>query len=496
MTGRLRWLLAIPVPLLLFGCGTAQGPTALDGATPSVSSSALRADNWRQRVSQLHGNDLSAPPRYPRDHNFATGNGFRRAGAAAQRVLTNLLARNRLPQTTATIGIYACERTGPHALVPARHIRLCRGILSAIDDEDTLAFLIAHELAHVLLRHNDPTSRQEFVNREGKSGANARGAVAIGVIGATLATGGWAAVALYSVGGLALRGAERGGAVDLGSMFSRAEELEADRLGVLLAAGAGYNPSTASPFIKLIASGSDTRERPVGEAIDRNREEQLPPSLEWVMRTTASASVSGTNLRTHPDVASRTEALDTVAAEASEASRRAITPISFKGELDERDRAWDAGQWSDDPNLAIGYAQMAHGELTMVPSPDAARRAIAALERVSSNRRPEPVLRNLLIYHAFAGLTPQLTHNAAVDWLNSGGVNHYEAVDILILLQQESLARQVASHKCRLHQEANRGKQDALPCRTYDNYYNDLVVGTRWGTRGDMRLLRHLADRV
>jgi hypothetical protein len=348
------------------------------------------------------------------------------------------------------------------------------------------------------MRHNDETAQQAFVQRGDKNAATVRGVAALGLLAATVATGGWAGVAMIAGGGLALRSMERASAVDLGSVFSREEELEADRLGLQLAAQAGYNPGVAIPFMQAVATAADSRERSIGEAVDRRREQQLPASLEWVMRTSASTGLVGKNLRTHPDAESRIRTLAQAAAATGDATARVPTPISFDDEIAERDGAWAAGSWRDDPNFAIEYAHQSYADLTGRPPAQAwlaaHRRAIAALERVPRDRRPEPLLRNLMIYYAFTGEQPQATHNAAVNWLNGGGQRYPGAVALLIMLGQDNLARQLVSFQCRDHQEANRGNRDALPCRTFDNHKNELTVAIQWGTKAEIRVLRHLAN--
>jgi predicted Zn-dependent protease len=101
-------------------------------------------------------------------------------------------------------------------------LELCRW------NQDEIAFILAHEMAHVIRRH----AIERIVTNSAVSVAS-RAAPAGGVLGA------W----LRNVG---IRFLE--------TAYSRDQELEADKLGVCLAAAAGYEPQAATELLARLAS--------------------------------------------------------------------------------------------------------------------------------------------------------------------------------------------------------------------------------------------------
>ena len=104
--------------------------------------------------------------------------------------------------------------------MPGGKIAFYSGILSKLQlNDDEVAMIMGHEVAHALLEH----ARE----RMGKNMAT-RGAIELGA-------------ALFGLGGLGRTAADMGSQL-LTLRFSRDDESEADALGVLLAARAGYLP--------------------------------------------------------------------------------------------------------------------------------------------------------------------------------------------------------------------------------------------------------------
>ncbi len=104
--------------------------------------------------------------------------------------------------------------------MPGGKIAFYFGILSKLQlNDDEVAMIMGHEVAHALLEH----ARE----RMGKNMAT-RGAIELGA-------------ALFGLGGLGRTAADMGSQL-LTLRFSRDDESEADALGVLLAARAGYLP--------------------------------------------------------------------------------------------------------------------------------------------------------------------------------------------------------------------------------------------------------------
>jgi len=105
--------------------------------------------------------------------------------------------------------------------MPGGRIGIFTGLMDVAENQDQLAAVIGHEVAHVTLQH-----ALQRVNRE----ATTR----VGVIAGTAVLGGGA-----GVGDVVAMGAQIG----LSLPFSRSNETEADTVGLKYMAAAGFNPS-------------------------------------------------------------------------------------------------------------------------------------------------------------------------------------------------------------------------------------------------------------
>ena len=109
-----------------------------------------------------------------------------------------------------------------------------RGLIEAARNEAELAGVLAHEMAHVALRHGTEQASNAYLVNAG-----------LGVLGGLLGdSGGQTSQMVSAVGGLGLN------AVFL--KFSRDDEYEADRLGAQIMASAGYDPSAMADFFGLL----------------------------------------------------------------------------------------------------------------------------------------------------------------------------------------------------------------------------------------------------
>ncbi|WMT86648.1 M48 family metalloprotease [Pelagibacterium sp. 26DY04] len=140
------------------------------------------------------------------------------------RMVSKLLAAAGQPSTQFTITILDSSEVNAFAL-PGGFIYVTRGILALANDMSELAAVIAHEIAHVTLRHARARSNRvrtsEIVDR-----------VITGVLGGVIDPN---ATAERTAQNLAA--------------FSQNQELEADREGIKIAARAGYDPHAAARFL-------------------------------------------------------------------------------------------------------------------------------------------------------------------------------------------------------------------------------------------------------
>jgi Zn-dependent protease with chaperone function len=118
--------------------------------------------------------------------------------------------------------------------MPGGKIAFYYGILSELQlDDDEVAMIMGHEIAHALLEH----AREQFGKNVATTGVLRLGA------------------ALFGLGQLGDLGAQFGAKL-FSLKFSRDDETEADSLGLLVAASAGYDPRKGvSLWQKMMAAG-------------------------------------------------------------------------------------------------------------------------------------------------------------------------------------------------------------------------------------------------
>jgi len=145
------------------------------------------------------------------------------------------LARNS-PRREIRYRFHVVEMQEPNAFaLPGGHIYVSRGLLTLANSEQELANVLAHEVAHVALRHH--AYRELEVRKAKVIGALAVlvGALAGGAPGAMMAAQGWLAA---GAGMLAA--------------YSRDQEREADWLGQEIARDTGFDPLAMASFLRSL----------------------------------------------------------------------------------------------------------------------------------------------------------------------------------------------------------------------------------------------------
>jgi Zn-dependent protease with chaperone function len=118
--------------------------------------------------------------------------------------------------------------------LPGGPMYVNRGLFEAARSEAELAGVLAHEMAHVALRHGTHQASKAYLGQAG-----------LGILGGLLGkNGGNTAQIVNAVGGLGLN------AVFL--KFSRDAEYQADQTGAEIMAAAGYNPVAMADFFGLL----------------------------------------------------------------------------------------------------------------------------------------------------------------------------------------------------------------------------------------------------
>ena len=117
--------------------------------------------------------------------------------------------------------------------LPGGKVGIFTGILKYTKDEAGMATVISHEVAHALARHAGERLSQSMLAQAGGLGLG----VALGGMGSAAST---AIMQGYSLG------------TQLGILlpYSRTQEYEADHIGLILMAKAGYDPAQALEFWK------------------------------------------------------------------------------------------------------------------------------------------------------------------------------------------------------------------------------------------------------
>jgi predicted Zn-dependent protease len=129
--------------------------------------------------------------------------------------------------------------------MPGGKMAVYSGILPLTQDETGLAVVLGHETAHALARHGAERLSRDQLMQVGEAGVLA--AVGAAKPGATQAVG--AALGIGAQLGVALP-------------FSREQESEADHIGLVLMAKAGYDPAKAIDFWQRMAAYGQGKQPP------------------------------------------------------------------------------------------------------------------------------------------------------------------------------------------------------------------------------------------
>jgi predicted Zn-dependent protease len=166
--------------------------------------------------------------------------------------------------------------------MPGGKVVVFTGILNVTKNEDALAVVMGHEIAHALAQHGNERMSQGLITQLGLS------SLELALSQKPEATR-----------NLLLSAAGAGAQYGVLLPFSRKHETEADEIGLYLMAMAGYNPAEAAPFWnRMTKSGGGSR----------------PPEF----------------LSTHPDPTKRSETLKSLIPKAQAYARRYPVPNSSK----------------------------------------------------------------------------------------------------------------------------------------------------------------------
>ena len=163
--------------------------------------------------------------------------------------------------------------------VQGGYVYVTRGLLAIANNEAELAGVLGHEIAHIVLGHGEERKKQE--NKAG-----------IGVVIGTV------------LGGILGGGEGAADAIELGARLaqgymashSKAQEFEADNLGVRLLAKAGYQPLAEADFLDQLSATEALELKVSGQQYNPNRVDFFathPATGKRIRRAIAEAKKAG-----------------------------------------------------------------------------------------------------------------------------------------------------------------------------------------------------------
>jgi predicted Zn-dependent protease len=179
--------------------------------------------------------------------------------------------------------------------MPGGLIVVYEGILPITQDEPSLAIVMGHEIAHAVARHSAEQMSTQMKQQQGlQIGAALAGMLGMGTNTSSLISG-------IVANGFNFKNLS----------YSRDHESEADHMGLIFAAMAGYDPQTAVTFWQRMAAGKTNTtsefmsDHPSDETRIRQIQGWMPEALKYYKKggTTTTTSAKST---TQPATATKT----------------------------------------------------------------------------------------------------------------------------------------------------------------------------------------------
>jgi predicted Zn-dependent protease len=160
--------------------------------------------------------------------------------------------------------------------MPGGKIVVYSGILPVTKDEAGLATVMGHEVAHALLNHGQQRMSAGMLQQ-------------VGAVGLGVATGNKSeetqAIAMTAYGA----GSQMFGMLP----FSRSHESEADKIGLILMAIAGYNPEASVPFWKRMGEASGGQEPAEFMSTHPSHNTRVSNLTKWIPEAKTEAAKYG-----------------------------------------------------------------------------------------------------------------------------------------------------------------------------------------------------------
>jgi predicted Zn-dependent protease len=165
--------------------------------------------------------------------------------------------------------------------MPGGKIVVYEGLLPYTQNEASLAIVLGHEIAHAVAKHSAEQMSKQIRQQYG---TQILGTVLNSAVGS-------------GVGDVASAIAQQGFSF-ANLKYSRDNESEADHIGLIFAAMAGYDPEQAIPFWQRMASGSSSNQSDIfsDHPSDAKRiaalQKEMPEALKYYKAATASSTTT------------------------------------------------------------------------------------------------------------------------------------------------------------------------------------------------------------
>jgi predicted Zn-dependent protease len=265
-TGCRKWELPLVALLLLMVVSCSTAPVTGRSQLDLVPDSTMLSMSFQQYDEFLQEHEIS------RDR--AKVQMVRRVGRRIQEAVEEYFARqnlsNELEGYRWEFNLVEDDQINAFAM-PGGKVVVYTGILPVARDETGLAVIMGHEIAHAVAKHGNERMSQMLVTQMAGMGL---------------------AAALQNQPGatrqLAMAAFGAGATVGFLLPYSRVQESEADRLGLIFMAMAGYDPHAAVDFWKRMASKKEGKAppeflstHPADETRIRKIQQLIPEALQY-----------------------------------------------------------------------------------------------------------------------------------------------------------------------------------------------------------------------
>jgi predicted Zn-dependent protease len=182
-----------------------------------------------------------------------------------QRVGQRIAAAAEKPEYEWQFVVIDDPKTANAFALPGGKVAVYTGLYPIARDDAGLATVVSHEVAHALARHGAERVSQGTLIQVG----------AVGVAVATSGTSPGTQQAIMQAYGL-------GSAVGVALPFGRSQESEADRIGLILMAKAGYDPRAAIDFWQRMAAAEQGGRPPEWLSTHPSPETRVADLQKWM----------------------------------------------------------------------------------------------------------------------------------------------------------------------------------------------------------------------